>query len=757
MRIKFVEIQNFRKLESIRIDFAEETTLLVGANNSGKTSAMVALGHFLSDKKHFTTNDFTLSNWTEINQIGRNWEGHPSNPPTLAEWEHLLPSIDVWLHVEDNEIHRVSHLLPTLDWKGGAIGVRLRLEPEKLDDLYKNYLSSIDGIKTLKGETANSGACNVTLWPKTMHDYLTRRLGSDFVVRAYTLDPEKCALPNKGIAAPQPLSNQCESIKAPFNGLIRIDQINAQRGFEDAHSKADQADESNKSSDKQKLSEQLRAYYSKHLNPTQFPDASDLVALQAIEEAQGKFNDTLKSKFSASLTELTELGYPGLTDAKLSISSKIGLVDGLNHDAAVQYEVISQTGEAIPHALQLPEQYNGLGYQNLISMFFKLMRFRDDWMQVGKVAKKAVSDTKESSSPPLLHLVLLEEPEAHLHVQVQQVFIRKAYDVLRKHEHLGKNKKLTTQLIVSTHSSHIAHECDFSWLRYFRRFPASELGKVPTSTVVNLSEVFGQGDATEKFVTRYLKATHCDLFFADAAILVEGSAERMLIPHFIRTKFPSLSQCYITLLEIGGSHAHSLRPLLEHLGLITLIITDLDAAESAGHHKSAQPKRGKNQITGNSTLKDWIPKATKIDELLDAQESAKLDEFALIRVAYQIPTQVQLVEAGNVEEALSNTFEDALVFENWALFDQQTSTGLMAKFCDAIQNHKTAAALGEAMFEILKSSKKKAEFSLELLYSDESGEIVAPRYIHEGLSWLQKLLQKQSDTSTLSVIQEGTA
>lgn len=762
MRIKFVEIQNFRKLKSIRIDFAEETTLLVGANNSGKTSAMVALGHFLSDQKRFTTNDFTLSNWTEINQIGESWVADPSKPPILTEWEHLLPSIDVWLHVEDNEIHRVSHLLPTLDWKGGAIGVRLRLEPEKLDDLYKNYLSSIDGIKTLKGEAAkgeaaNSGACNVTLWPKTMHDYLTRRLGSDFSVRAYTLDPEKCEFPDKGIAAPQQLSNQCEPIKAPFNGLIRIDQINAQRGFEDAHSKADQADESNKSSDKQKLSEQLRAYYSKHLNPTQFPDSSDLVALQAIEEAQGKFNDTLKSKFSASLTELTELGYPGLTDAKLSISSKIGLVDGLNHDAAVQYEVISQTGEAIPHALQLPEQYNGLGYQNLISMFFKLMRFRDDWMQVGKVAKKAVSDAKESSSPPLLHLVLLEEPEAHLHVQVQQVFIRKAYDVLRKHEHLGKNKKLTTQLIVSTHSSHIAHECDFSWLRYFRRFPASELGKVPTSTVVNLSEVFGSCDTTDRFVTRYLKATHCDLFFADAAILVEGSAERMLIPHFIRTKFPSLSQCYITLLEIGGSHAHSLRPLLEHLGLITLIITDLDAAELEGHHKSVQPKRGGNQITGNSTLEKWIPKVTEIDKLLDVKESAKIDQFSLIRVAYQIPTQVHLVEAGN-EEALSNTFEDALVFENLALFSKQTSKGLMAKFRDAIQEHKTAAALGEAMFEILQSSKKKAEFSLELLYSEQSEQLATPRYIHEGLSWLQKkLLQKQSDTSTLSVIQEGTA
>lgn len=63
MKIKFVEIQNFRKLKSVRIDFADETTLLVGANNSGKTAAMVALSYFLIDQKDFSVNDFTLSCW----------------------------------------------------------------------------------------------------------------------------------------------------------------------------------------------------------------------------------------------------------------------------------------------------------------------------------------------------------------------------------------------------------------------------------------------------------------------------------------------------------------------------------------------------------------------------------------------------------------------------------------------------------------------------------------------------------------------
>src|SRR4030042_4345578 len=110
MHIKFVEIQNFRKLKSIRIEFAEKTTLFVGANNSGKTSAMDVLMYFLVNKK-FSTNDFTLSNWVQINEIGSNWEKQStqtgSQIPALEEWERALPTMDVWLQVAENELHHV--------------------------------------------------------------------------------------------------------------------------------------------------------------------------------------------------------------------------------------------------------------------------------------------------------------------------------------------------------------------------------------------------------------------------------------------------------------------------------------------------------------------------------------------------------------------------------------------------------------------------------------------------------------------------
>ncbi|RYG29124.1 MAG: DUF2813 domain-containing protein, partial [Burkholderiales bacterium] len=74
MHIEFIEVGNFRKLKGVRIDMAEDTTLLVGANNSGKTSAMHALRHFLVDGGRFSTHDFTLSHWHAINQIGDAWQ-----------------------------------------------------------------------------------------------------------------------------------------------------------------------------------------------------------------------------------------------------------------------------------------------------------------------------------------------------------------------------------------------------------------------------------------------------------------------------------------------------------------------------------------------------------------------------------------------------------------------------------------------------------------------------------------------------------
>ena len=72
MKINSIHIQNFRKLQLCTIDFSEKETIFVGANNSGKTTAMVALMIFLKTKS-FKTQDFTLCHWKSLNEVGENW------------------------------------------------------------------------------------------------------------------------------------------------------------------------------------------------------------------------------------------------------------------------------------------------------------------------------------------------------------------------------------------------------------------------------------------------------------------------------------------------------------------------------------------------------------------------------------------------------------------------------------------------------------------------------------------------------------
>ncbi|SEH31051.1 AAA family ATPase [Rhizobium sp. NFR12] len=772
MHIEFLEIANFRKLLSTRVDLSSTTTLFVGANNSGKTSAMLALRRFLSPRRcPFEMHDLTLCHWPSIIALGESWitarNAEEVVDLVVDPWVSALPMLDLWLHVETGEMHHVRDLIPTLDWEGGRLGVRLRYEPKDRALLYKEFMGAVSDAETMRaaalaatvGENPEADPPatppKLTIWPENLVDFLGKRLSTHFTIRAYPLDPGKLVTPTKSLAQPQALSGGSRPIDGdPLGGLIRVHDIPAQRGFGEEQQAVEDGD-SPAAASGSRLSDQLRSYYAKHLDPTKGPDPKDLGALQAIEAAQDAFDKRLTESFKAAFTEVEGMGYPGVTDPRPRVSTRLKAIDGLNHNAAISFEVDVIAGDgAMTPVLRLPEANNGLGYQNLISMIFRLMSFRDAWMRVGKASTGATVTTTEP-----LHLVLVEEPEAHLHAQVQQVFIKKAYAVLRAHEDLGENKKLRTQLVVSTHSSHVAHETSFSCLRYFRRLPAGMAANVPVSTVINLSEVFGPGSETERFVTRYLRAQHADLFFADAAILVEGPAERMLVPNFIRARYDELNQCYITLLEIGGSHAHRLKPLIDHLGLLTLIITDLDTlAETGG--ASVQPAKGAGQKTNNATLKTWVPRLDDIDDLMRADCGVKTlredsDPLFAVRAAYQIPLGVTSPGIVGPEVAYPYTFEDALVFENLSFFSEFAGTGLVRKFRDAITDGGGAAAIGERMYLALKSGKK-AEFALDVMEVENFDDIIVPSYIAEGLEWLLAQLKKKQ-VEILPQIKEDVA
>jgi predicted ATP-dependent endonuclease of OLD family len=746
MLISHVEIASFRKLLSTRIAFAPEKTVFVGANNSGKTSAMVALRRFLVDSRSFSISDFSLAHWQALNREGESWEAalgsdKPLPAPNLISF---LPQLDVWLQVEKGEMHYVQKLLPTLDWKSGPLGVRLRYEPDDPVKFQQEYIAA----RTKAADTTNAATAAATgkgeapkleLWPLNLVDFLDRRVRSFFKVKAYLLDPGKLVEPKDGIAEMQVLPEGLEPIEGnPLDGLIQIDEIGAQRGFGSPSSSRSSRDETvPEVRGGRRLSTQLRSYYDNHLDWQDTPELTDLKAMEALEKARLAFDERLSESFDKALKELQKLGYPGITDPKLRIATKLRIQDGLSHDSAVQYEIPAASGVQMH---RLPEDSNGLGYQNLVSMVFGLMSCRDAWMRIGKAARSA----DESRPTPPLHLMLVEEPEAYLHAQVQQVFIKHAYDVLRNDSRLGKSTSFRTQLVVSTHSSHVAHACDFAALRYFRRLPPTEKRKTPTACVVNLSTVFGEPDQTAQFVARYLKATHCDLFFADAAIFVEGSAERLLVPHFVEKDavFEYLRSCYLTWLEVGGSHAHRFKNLIDTLGLTTLIVTDLDAKDPKTG-KVERPALGKGLEARNETLREWVPKLTAVDALMKLDEKDRAlvhpSGFA-VRAAYQTGTKVMI--GGAEVEMYANTFEDAVLYQNFNHFKGRNAIGLAGRFQKIADGAKDAVDLASQVAAAIEKGGK-AEFALELLFSTDVDKLTVPAYIREGLLWLKVQLERK--------------
>jgi predicted ATP-dependent endonuclease of OLD family len=311
MRIDFVEIANFRKLLAVRVDLAEKTTLLVGANNSGKTSAILALRYFLisGGNSRFCLNDFTLCHWETINDIGEIWKqakaaGNEADFQ-IDRWRSIAPYLDLWFKVEDGELHRVSKLIPTLDWAGGSLGIRLRFEPADPEKLWKDFLAvteSIEKLQTAESPAGDPSSSKLPLWPRNLVAFLENKqqLKTHFEIRAYALDPGRIVEPKNGIAKPQTIPPEVEPTDAQnLKALIKIDEINAQRVFGD---ESDSGDGSKpETSGSRQLSRQLRKYYSEHLDPQKDPDVADLKALEAIELAQATFDQRLAASFKEAI------------------------------------------------------------------------------------------------------------------------------------------------------------------------------------------------------------------------------------------------------------------------------------------------------------------------------------------------------------------------------------------------------------------------------------------------------------------------
>ena len=683
MRVSGVEIRNFRRLENVQIDIEERESIFVGPNNSGKTSATAIFRCFLGGRD-FKIHDFSVARMADFDAFATTGDSG------------LLPkiSLDLWFTIDPESIAfgRVFTLLPKLS-DFTRVGIRLSYEVEDAKKLRQHY----DAAYPVKEDGTRARALSQYL-------ALDGNLGRHYAVRYFSLDAK-----SHDEALPEIVTSELDPDegKRLLKHLIRVEFVDAQRNIND--------DDSSRSN---RLSSAFAAFYRKNLE--QVDHAAD--AHSVIDANNKQLTDHYAKQFDPLIKLIKHLGVPSINDRELRIISSLSPETALRGSTELLYIDPNRQHE-------LPELYNGLGFKNLIYMAIQTRHFHSQWVM-----------TVENR--PLCLMIFIEEPEVHLHAQVQQTFISNIWQVINQSAEAAGEPSLVPQLVVTTHSSHILEAVNFEKVRYFQRCHIA--GETAASGIRNASVVRSlrafqpeaetidgklvTPDESLAFLKRYLRLTHCDLFFADAAILVEGAVEKLLLPSMIERVAGRLRSTYLTILEVGGAYAHRFEGLLSFLHIPYLVITDLDSVAPTGY-PSACRADVVGARTSNASLKKLCGKTT-VAELIALTSTDKQHVAKDRCIAFQ--TDVLVTDGVANATLRPRTLEESIVYENFKLLRSSTlSIGILIP--------ALLSEVYQKVYERIKSdSFKKTDFAMDILACSE--EWIVPEYIAEGLRWIEERL-----------------
>ena len=359
---------------------------------------------------------------------------------------------------------------------------------------------------------------------------------------------------------------------------------------------------------------------------------------------------------------------------------------------------------------------NSLGYNNLL--------------YIATVFAELEIVNKNNS---LFTVLLIEEPEAHLHPQIQSKLI--------KYLKRMADEKKNLQIIVTTHSAVIAASVGVDSMIHV-------IGTNDGITSTKISN-FQLQDNEKNYLNRWLDITKSTMLFSKGIILVEGICEAMVLPALApkvlkeyneRTSnnLPiSLEEAGVTVVNINGINFKYFYPLF---------------ADLSGENKSRLPIR-----CSGITDKDPIPNKVidksgkeksmetfpiETDEIKSGNEALKLVD--VINRSDYSRLFVSPLKTFEYDLAMNNNFSlmAEVIKEGWPKGDEKKSG--VKKECLEIQKKNNKYENDESRridaHYILKhiddNNLGKAMFSQLLLEKIEAGsEINVPDYIQKSIIW----------------------
>lgn len=706
MFLSKITVQNFRLLKDFSVDLEQELSLIIGKNNSGKTSLLYLLDkiyHWKEKGGCIHIDDFNLDykktlvdkliNETESNEEDYNEEGI---------------KLRLYVKYDDNDdLSNVGLIMMDLD------------ENNYYVVLGYDYVLPYDGYKRLRDKAKANAIKHKSTIKEEVDVLLDKSISNYFILR------------KKSIAY--------DTTKQKINESVYIDLKNRPQFHEDALISIGYIDAkrqvANKENDKT-LSLQTAELFDKIQSEDNevFDDF-----IQTISDSDTKLGKVYSDMFQTVISKVEEMGGVKPNETKLKVTSSLKQQNLLKGNTKVVYDY---------SGVQLPEDHNGLGYMNLISMIFQIEIIRQTFLK-GRNGKMAD-----------INLLIIEEPEAHTHPQMQYIFIKNIKKLLSASlETTDEVRKI--QSVISTHSSHIVSESDFGDIKYMRRKGNEVVAK-------NLKDLQNEYENDEQkwytFLKHYLTLNRSELFFADKAIFIEGDTERILLPVLMK-KIDQEEPCVETKGEIPlckqnisvievGAYSHIFGKFINFIGLEKVVVfTDLDVGykeKGKGHITKTKYDKTDAMLTSNNALKAYFEnlkdeKDLKVNKLLALPEAKKVfvwspedskwtqDDNGNMKVCFQIEEN----------DYQARTFEDNFFTVNRNFLQENKSKilGLNTKYlndfldesinCDAydlaengIESKATLAV------EIIFNSKKEGKY-------DFCGWII-PKYIKDGLLWIRK-------------------